>query len=197
MKRVILDLDDFCEEQHSLDLLFRLRGEIPGFRATLFTIPKRSGLGFVKGIQELDWLDLVPHGYLHATSRECEHWTYEYSLQYLDWVEHFGFTKGFKAPGWQISDGMYQALAERGYWVADQAYNDARRPPQLPAYTLAPEQVALEGEEVIKIHGHIGHLGGTNENELSRIFAQIIAHRSGCFEFIRDYVSPLCAEVQR
>ena len=44
------------------------------------------------------------------------------------------FVKGFKAPGWQISDGVYQWLLDHGWWVADQAYNNDRRPKELKAY---------------------------------------------------------------
>lgn len=121
-------------------------------------------------------VDLIPHGYRHTTSRECQDWSYEGSREYLEYVLFLGFTRGFKAPGWQISDGMYEALVEFDFWVADQAYNNSRRPPVLKTYLL---------DQPGKIHGHIGHLGGHNDNELSCIWDSIIQLRDE-FKFIKE-----------
>ena len=90
-----------------------------------------------------------------------------------------GMTKGFKAPGWQISDGMYQALLEEGYWVADQSYNNERRPKELKAYIL---------DSGNKIHGHIGHMGGHNENEIEYLLDTILALKEKDFAFIKDVI---------
>lgn len=46
------------------------------------------------------------------------------------------FSMGFKAPGWQISDDIYRWLLDNGWWVADQSYNDERRPKDLPVYKI-------------------------------------------------------------
>lgn len=177
---IIVDLDDFCEDnsatKEAIVMLFRLKDKIPEFKVNLFTIPGRCGQGFIEAARKLDWVDLIPHGMFHATSRECEHWTYEHSCLYLDWLSQYGWTKGFKSPGWQTSDGLFQALAERGYWVADQAYNNHRRPPELRAYIL---------DEPHKIHGHIGHLGGHNANALELIYDDLLQLR-GEFMFIKD-----------
>lgn len=173
---IILDLDDFCEDNNGLDMLFQLRAKVPGFKVNLFTIPGRCSYPFLAAVREIDWIDMIPHGHAHQTSRECERWSYGRSIEYLDWVEQFGMTKGFKAPGWQISDGMYEALVEFDFWVADQAYNNHRRPPELRAYIL---------DEPWKVHGHIGHMGGHNANALELIYDDLLKLR-GEFMFIKD-----------
>lgn len=172
----IIDLDDFCEDNNGLDLLFQLRAKVPGFKVNLFTIPFRCSRKFLQDVRKLEWINMIPHGWHHNSSRECEHWSYEESALYLDLIAPLGFTRGYKSPGWQTSDGLFQALAERGYWVADQAYNNHRRPPELRAYIL---------DEPWKVHGHIGHLGGHNANALELIYDDLLKLR-GEFMFIKD-----------
>lgn len=173
---IILDLDDFCEDNNSLDLLFQLKAQVPKFKVNLFTVPGRCSTMFLDEVRKLDWVDLIPHGYRHTTSRECQDWSYEGSREYLEYVLFLGYTKGFKAPGWQISNGMYEALVEFDFWVADQAYNNSRRPPILKTYIL---------DQPWKIHGHIGHMGGHNDNELSCIWDSVIGLRDE-FKFIKE-----------
>jgi hypothetical protein len=176
---IYLDLDDFCEDNNSLDLLFKIRGQIPKFKVNLFTIVGRCNDSFFKYVKTLDWIDCIPHGFLHHNSRECENWDFKKCCDYLKWVEKLNLTKGFKAPGWQISDGMYAALLKEDYFVADQQYNNMRRPKKLKAYLLdSPD----------KIHGHIGHSGGYNDNELSIITSTIMKFRDEEFGFIRDVI---------
>ena len=169
---IIVDLDDFCDDETSLDayvMLRQIHRAIPKFKATLFTIPGRCDREFIRYIRRTcyTWLQLVPHGWMHETNHECEKWTKAETHIYLRQAREQGITtRGFKAPGWQISDGCYQALLEEEYWVADQPYNNARRPPFLRAYLL--------DERDTKIHGHIGHLGGHNVNALEFIMPQIL-----------------------
>lgn len=173
---IILDLDDFCEDNNGLDMLFQLRAKVPNFKVNLFTIPGRCAMGFLNEVRKLDWIDMIPHGFVHDTSREAQNWTYEKASKYLDFAEDLGMTKGFKAPGWMISTPTYDALLERGYWVADQAYNNDRRPPELRAYIL---------DQPWKVHGHIGHMGGHNANALELIYGDLLKLRSE-FKFIKD-----------
>ena len=173
---IIVDLDDFCEDNNALDRLFQLRAKVPGFKVNLFTIPGLCSSFFLNEVRKLEWVDMIPHGFIHDASRECERWSYSQSIEYLDYIENFGMTRGYKSPGWQTSDGLFRALAERGYWVADQAYNNDRRPSELRAYIL---------DEPHKIHGHIGHMGGHNANALELIYDSLLKLR-GEFMFIKD-----------
>lgn len=173
----IVDADDFCEDNHGLQDLLFIKGQVPNFKITLFTIPGRCSKEFLKKIKKYDWIDLVPHGWMHPDPYECLNWTYEQSKEYLEKIEPLGMTKGFKAPGWQISDGMYKALEEKGYWVADQYYNDHRRP-KMPHYNL-------EHDSYYRKHYHIGHLGGHNTNAIRDRIQELI-NLDGDFMFIKD-----------
>ena len=95
----------------------------------------------------------------------------------LGMIEDY-FVKGFKAPGWQISDGIYQWLADHGWWVADQHYNDNRRPVQLPVYHVGDNSV----------HTHCWDCVGNGVYELyDQLEEQIKAETE--FRFVSEVVS--------
>ena len=170
---ILCDADDFCEGNDGMDVLNRIKEKNKDFKITLFTIVGRCSKEWIEKMKKIDWVDMIPHGWLHPDPREAQNWTYNESIEYLDRIESFGLTRGFKAPGWQISDGMYKALLERGYWVADQRYNDTRRPKGLKVFYPTNE------------HFHIGHLGGHNQNEIG-YFEEYLSNLKGDFKLIKD-----------
>lgn len=178
---VVLDLDDFYQSNNRLELLFQINSTIPVFRVNLFTVPGRCSWHFIEEVRKISWINMIPHGFNHITNRECEHWPYPDSVNYLVALEEEGWTRGFKAPGWQISDGMYQALLERDWWVADTEYNNHRRPKELRCYLL--HQLGRHS-----IHGHVGHLNGHNKNELEFLRPEIQKNGDKEFKFIKDIV---------
>lgn len=181
MEPIILDLDDFHQNNNDILALNRLKELIPNLKVNLFTVVGLSHPDFIAYHRKnYPWMDFIPHGWFHTTSREAENWTYEESVDYLYTVEQIdGYTKGFKAPGWQVSDGTLRALSEKGWWVADQEYNNHRRPKELRAYLL---------DSPNKIHGHIGHMGGHNANALEFILDRILTFKDREFAFIKDIV---------
>jgi hypothetical protein len=171
----IIDADDFHETNNRLDLLFRIKEHIPNFKINLFTVPGLCSDRFLEEMKKLDWIDMIPHGWTHPNPIECAKWTYAQSCSYLDRIEPLKLTHGFKAPGWQITDGMYGALLEKGYWVADQPYNNKRRPSELRAYVIDADN---------KKHYHIQNVCG---NGLEERFNEIMS-LSGEFQFIKDII---------
>lgn len=167
---VICDADDFHENNTGFDNLFRIKNERKDFKITLFAIPGLCSTLFIDSVKKFDWIELCPHGWMHPSPRECESWTYDESIDYLKKIEPLGWRKIFKAPGWQISDGMYKALLEFGYAVADQKYNDFRRPKELKIF-YPPLH-----------HYHIGHMGGHNRNEIGG-FVNTIIQEEKTFSF--------------
>ena len=168
---VIVDADDLYDKP-GIDGLIGLKNRVPRLRITLFTIVGRCSKRFLARVKRHNWIDMVPHGWLHANSKECADWNLAQSRAYLDKIDGYGLTHGFKAPGWQISDGMYAALVERGYWVADQRYNKHRRPAALRAYLIdAPN----------KIHGHLGRA-------LPALVRRVLPFKDADFAFIKDVV---------
>lgn len=151
---MIVDFDDMHDSNHRLDLLQQLHEINPAFKATVFVIPALTSDRFLDELP--DWLEAVPHGWLHPHPREAEDWTYEHASRVLDSCDHPRFVHGWKSPGWQISDGTYEALVERDWWVADQPYNDHRRPDGLRVHRLG------DGDHW---HGHIQDVCGNGIEE--------------------------------
>ena len=85
------------------------------------------------------------------------------------------FTRGFKAPGWQISDACYDVLLERGWWVADQHLEDQRRPAGLRTYFY----------EDGNWHGHVQNVCG---NGLEERWGEVVerVRATTCFRFASE-----------
>lgn len=180
----VLDLDDAYPGNDRMDLLRDLKRQVPGLKVTLFAIPGRCSPAWVAEMNALDWVEIVPHGWMHNTNRECEHWSQQHAIWVLEESADLGFEiDGFKAPGWQISDGCYAALSQCGFWVMDQPYNNHRRPPGLRAYLLGEPPAGVR-----QIHGHVGHLNGHNANELEYLVPEILACRDMEWKFVSEVV---------
>lgn len=142
---MIFDADDFgvdfvisdmCQSHDCRDILKALHEINPKFKATLFAVPAEMTMELlVWCTANSDWIELGVHGFKHDSNYECEKWTYEQMGNAMSLVANLGaFVKGFKAPGWQISDECLQWLSDKGWWVADKDYNNDRRPKNLKAY---------------------------------------------------------------
>lgn len=177
---MVVDFDDWSDEENRLDLLHQLKEINPRFKATVFAIPARCSEQFL--LDAPDWLELAVHGWWHPTPREAEHWSYEQANFVFDHcADHFAH--GFKAPGWQISDDTYRVAMERGWWVADHWDNDARRPSGLLTHRISPDY----RETSDHWHGHIPDVCG---NGIAETFDELSArvYRAESFEFVSERV---------
>lgn len=169
---MIVDLDDFSETNHRYDLLHELKRANPAFKVTLFAVPGLGTDGFWESVP--DWCELAVHGWQHPSPLECRDWTYQRMLRLMNEpVVQRHFVRGFKAPGWQISTGVYQALLDQGWWVADQHLEDHRRPAGLPVY--------LHEDSPDRWHGHIQNVCG---NGLEETWGELLARVSAANEFL-------------
>ncbi len=184
---MIFDVDDFHDTNHRLDLLTRLRALNPFFRMTAFAVPALCSAEFVASLPE--WIELVPHGWDHGgpscpDAYEASQWSYEEAMDVLLAIPEW-FEQGWKSPGWQISEGTYQALDELCWWVADQHYNDERRPKTLRAHCLG------DGD-----HQH-HHVQNVCSNGLAESWKQIlpVVGAAESFELVSEVVTvaPLVA----
>ncbi len=133
---MIFDVDDMHDGNHRLDLLWQLKRANPKFRMTAFAVPGLCTPRFLSTLP--DWIEVAAHGWMHggpdcSDPRECEDWSRDDTANLLDSL-HPRFVHVWKSPGWQISDGTYEALLERDWMVADQHYNDRRRPIKLRSH---------------------------------------------------------------
>lgn len=196
---LICDLDDFgsnhvisdqCQSHDCRDKLEELKKINPEFKVTLFTIPaEMTAELFSWTVDNSAWVELAVHGFFHSSNYECEALSYEEFDEGMQQIisQGFGpyFAKGFKAPGWQISDDIYLWLRDNGWWVADQGYNDHRRPPELPAYVNYDGVFKANGKEVEAWHGHTWDCVGNGIYETFEALSKKVAETKS-FKFISE-----------
>lgn len=169
---MVIDFDDFgcthiisdqTQSHDCRDALDKLHYANPNFKVTLFTIPGELTYELAEWCKANNgWVQLAVHGILHKTNYECEKMTYEEfdtHMQILKPMLDTYFVKGFKSPGWQTSDDVFRWLLDNDYWVADQGYNDHRRP-DMKAYLNYDGVFKVNGEEVKAHHGHVWNCVG-------------------------------------
>lgn len=179
---MIFDWDDMHDTQHHIELFHALKQTNPDFRATIFAIPGLCSDEFLDSLPP--WLEVAVHGWMHggpdcSDPRECETWTYERMVEAIA-DKPARFVRGFKAPGWQISDGCYQALQDYGWWCADHLENEARRPEGLRVHVLG------DGEHW---HGHIQNVCGNGLEETWNELLPTVANAES-FELMSEVVAP-------
>ena len=179
---MVVDFDDYCEDDNRLDLLFKLKEANPAFKCTVFAIPAQGSEKFWRTTPE--WIELAVHGWWHPHPREAENWTREQTKFVFSYC-HDLFVHGFKAPGWQISDATYEVAMESGWWIADHWDNDARRPQGLLTHRIAPDY-QTSGDHW---HGHIPNVCGNGIEETFDQLSQKVSQAES-FQFISERVTP-------
>jgi hypothetical protein len=187
-------ISDMCQSHDCRDKLDEFHYVNPNFKATLFAIPSQMTYELLEWCKaNSSWIELAVHGFTHSSNFECEKMSYEdFNIlmeKYEDMFEGF-FVKGFKAPGWQISDGIYQWLADNDWWVADQSYNNNRRP-DMSAYVNNNGNFSVwnRNDSVLKevngLHYHTWDCVGNGVYELSDQIKQDIQSEEE-FKFISE-----------
>lgn len=189
---MIVDFDDFgmdhtisdmCRTRDCRKELDILKEANPDFKVTLFTVPAYTTLEILDWAKKnREWIELAVHGWDHHDNYECEDWSALTTENRILKLPMMGFKKLFKAPGWQIGDGVYKALEQHGWAVADQGYNNDRRPKDIPAYVI--DATGAYGESV---HGHTWDCMG---NGIEETLDQLIEKVKGApkFYFVSEVV---------
>lgn len=168
----VFDFDDHEPGNDAMPWMHRLKEINPAFKATLFAIPGLGDADFWDS--HPDWIELAVHGWLHPDAHECHDWSYERTVDLIDLIDddYPWFVRGFKAPGWQISDDTYQALLDRKWWCADQHLEDSRRPTGLRTYFYE------DGDD--RHHHHVQDWGS---NGIQESWGTLSAHVAAATEF--------------
>lgn len=187
---IIFDSDDFgcnheisgmCQSHDCRDVLLEFKKANPYFKATLFAIPGEMTYELLEWSKANNsWIELAVHGFYHSDNYECEkmsYKTFDDNIRSFQPILDEYFVKGFKAPGWQISHDVYQWMIERGWWVADQAYNDERRPKKLRSYKLDDRG----------LHTHTWNCVGNGVYELFDHIIERIKHETE-FRFVSEVI---------
>ena len=187
-------ISDMCQAHDCRDKLDQLHYTNPNFKATLFTIPGEMTAELMKWCDaNRGWIELAAHGFYHTSNYECSEMTYE---EFDGFMDELGgvieplFVKGFKAPGWQISDGAYQWLQDHDWWVADQSYNDERRPKELQAYVNHNGLFYSYKDRVESIPAWHGHTWDCVGNGIYETFEHVknLVQNADSFEFVSEVV---------
>ncbi len=179
-------ISDMCQSHDCRDQLDKFHIANPNFKATLFAIPFEMTQELLDWCEaNRSWVELAVHGWYHSSNYECEKMTYDEMDRLNSMFEasnmHHYFVKGFKAPGWQISDACYEWLHDHGFWVADQEYNSDRRPKELPVYIIG------ENPEITSIHTHTWNCVGNGVYELEQQVLDQIKDETD-FKFVSEVV---------
>lgn len=147
-KIAIVESDDTEDhfDRNGLNYLFYWKAKYPRFKISLFTIPGKTSREMVTLLQKhSDWIELLVHGFTHSSNFECFDWDYEKTIELLAQLPEKGYQPIFKAPGWTITpdlcgyparedqliskdkQGVYKALRDMNFIVADRHYNKERR----------------------------------------------------------------------
>lgn len=177
----VMDFDDFCDETNELTSLKKLRqANGNGFKVTLFTIPGKSTVDFLKSVKfRFPWIELAIHGWTHTGIGECRNWTKREAIKNICAALQMGvFTKGFKAPHWQTSSGTYDACRDLGLWVSEIYTNKHKIPPGLKTYVLGEPE-----KNILQVHGHITNSSG---NYIKNTLENYILRGKYTYRFISE-----------
>lgn len=199
---MVIDFDDFgcnhvisdaCQSHDCREKLDALHYINPAFKVTLFAIPGEMTAELAEWCKANEgWVELAVHGFYHTDNWECEKMTYDWfdkQIKFFQPMLDRYFVKGFKAPGWQISDDVYRWLSDHGWWVADQAYNNSRRTGALPVYLNQSGEFFVvtphKSQAVDAWHGHTWDVGtvGSEPNGIYESFDQVKSLVEGAQEF--------------
>lgn len=200
---MVLEFDDFgashvisdmCQAHDCRDVLDQLHYLNPKFKVTLFTIPGEMTQELLNWCDaNRRWVELAVHGFYHSSNYECEKITYdEFDSLMVDFQQMIDtyFVHGFRAPGWQISDQALEWLYDHNWWVADQGYNDKRRPEGLAAYVNYDGVFKVDGKEVPAHHGHTWNCVGNGIYETFDYLQELVKSTSD-FKFVSEVVEEL------
>jgi hypothetical protein len=198
--KIVLTLDDFSVLNNRLDLLWRLKKHFDNFKVSLFTVPddikhkignRDEALAKIKDC--LDWIQIIPHGLRHNSS-EAKKWDY---WLFRDKIvpaikKHFDkdglpYVFGFKAPHWDWTQGVVNALNELNWFGAI-----SPKRPDMPVtkrfyihdYSIHEDFILKDG---LKLQGH---LNGTSPDDLEKNIDKLLKlpQVEWCFatEFIEE-----------
>lgn len=203
---MVVDFDDFganhiisdqCQSHDCRDKLDALHYANPAFKVTLFTIPAELTYELAEWCKANNqWVELAVHGIKHRDNYECSQMSYEEfdtAINSMQPMIDTYFVKGFKAPGWQISDDIYRWLKDHGWWVADQSYNNDRRTKELRAYVNNNGSFSVQcPDKMFEVasawHGHTWNCVG---NGIYETYEQVegLVRNASEFKFISEVLA--------
>jgi len=115
-KIIVISYDDLWEGNDKWVVFEKFYAKFPKYKVTFFVNPGQCSPEFLKKIKK-PWTELVYHAENHTGSHMK--WSKEESKEkLLKYYDKHGFVKGFKGPGWRLSQNIIDACKELGFWIA-------------------------------------------------------------------------------
>jgi len=150
---VYLGLDDFCEFNTQMDILWRLRHYFDDFKVNLFAVPAQcltlSWLAYISG---LNWIRLCVHGYNHIHNEDLDVIT----LKALTDMRTNFFHKIYKAPYWELTPRMSEKLFNLKFKVITKEMMDWEIDKSLPDKKLINATGHIYPHDYLSVNGNKG-----------------------------------------
>ena len=115
-KLIVVSYDDMWEGNDHWEVFEKFHKKFPNFKVTFFVNPGPCSDDFLRKINQ-EWTELAYHCQNHSGG--FKRWSKEEVKKYLlKYHNEYGFSKGFKAPGWKITQNIIDACKELGFWIA-------------------------------------------------------------------------------
>ena len=174
-KIVILDTDDLSSTKTGFGLLLKMKEHYPQFKCTCFSsaldislfykkIKVENYRNWIKLIKQHPWVEIAPHGFCHVKGDsmikdENKTKAYVRAIENTFKLFDFPYVKVFKAPHWECSDAVEEALKEKNYVLAIDR-NNPKVFTDIKTYIFNWSiDEKMPNYPVLKAHGHIH---GTN-----------------------------------
>jgi predicted deacetylase len=205
MQKVVLDIDDPTIYFVNWDKLMRLKERYPAMKVSFFFVPfdyenekslqrtlRTQGLKKLK--ENLDWIQLIPHGVAHLPQEFLNVPAKDLPLVFNAINEFMTdddlpYEKGFKAPQWLYNQDLVDFLDEKGWWMGvDRNQPNAPRTKKFYEYNYSIDEPFWESKEKVwKLHGH---MGGPSFNNIEDCFLNLLKIPLDAeWHFVTDYIS--------
>ena len=112
-RKIVLNFDDFCDENNKLNLLYKLKEALPKLKVTLFVIPMKTSLDLLHKVSLIDWIEMAMHGLYH-TPKEFGMYDKETAIEKIKEAEDI--TQGLLVKGFKCFSEDTEILTNSG-WV--------------------------------------------------------------------------------
>lgn len=181
-KVIIASYDDLWEGNDNWSTFEEFHKKFPNFKVTFFVNPGQCSNEFLKKVN-VEWAELAYHCQNHSGG--FKHWSKDEAKQYLlKYHTEFNFIKGFKAPGWKITQPLIDACKELGFWIA--SINTVPVDIDRKYYTFYKK-----GEGLLELDTHIqyyGHLQSYNFHENLKELEEYCLQHDSEFKFISEVI---------
>lgn len=114
--KLFISYDDLWEGNDNWKKFEELHEEFPLLKITFFVITGKCSEKFLEKIKQ-PWVELVFHSYEHSGA--WLHWSIDEAKALLQkyTTDKYGFSKGFKAPAYKMTENIVNACNELNYWI--------------------------------------------------------------------------------